>query len=169
VPDRHPGWLTLIDTVSIPGGTFMMGSENGKGDEKPVHQVKVDGFKHEPNGNYQSQYLAFLDATGYARPKDPGFAKNYLMEYPDFPVINVSYDDAIAFCTWASKKFDAAIRLPTEAEWEYASLGEKPRGRFRGAIRIPRRGCVSKEMLRNWRADGFRRESFQQIGSDSTT
>jgi len=68
----------------------------------------------------------FLDATGYPRPKDPGFAKNYLMDYPDLPVINVSYDDAIAFCAWASKKFDAEIRLPTEAEWEYASLGGEP-------------------------------------------
>jgi hypothetical protein len=36
--------------------------------------------------------------TSYPRPKDPGYAKNYLMEYPNLPVIGMSYDDAIAFC-----------------------------------------------------------------------
>jgi formylglycine-generating enzyme len=43
------------------------------------------------------------------------------MDYPDLPVVNVSYQDAIAFCRWAGAKAGAAVRLPTEAEWEYAS------------------------------------------------
>jgi formylglycine-generating enzyme required for sulfatase activity len=68
------------------------------------------------------QYMTFLMDTGYPRPKDPGFAKNYLTEYPNLPVVNVSYDDAIAFCAWASKKVGATVRLPSEAEWEYAAL-----------------------------------------------
>jgi formylglycine-generating enzyme required for sulfatase activity len=141
----RPEWMGWLDTVPIPAGTFMMGSESGKGEEKPRHQVKLDAFDMSRTEITNQQYLAFLDATGYQRPKDPGFTKNYLMEYPDYPVINVSYDDALAFCAWASKKFEAPVRLPTEAEWEYASVaGEagvpfpwgdqdpKARARFKG-------------------------------------
>jgi formylglycine-generating enzyme required for sulfatase activity/class 3 adenylate cyclase len=126
----QPDWMGWLDTVPIPAGTFMMGNESGKGDEKPRHQVKLDGLNMSRAEITNRQYWAFLEATGYPRPKDPGFVKNYLMDYPDLPVINVSYEDAIAFCAWASTKFEAAIRLPTEAEWEYASLGGETGGPF---------------------------------------
>ncbi len=110
----------------------MMGDESGRGDEKPRHQVKLDRFSMSRTEITNRQYLAFLTDTGYPRPKDPGYAKNYLMDYPNFPVINVSYEDAIAFCAWASAKFNVAVRLPTEAEWEYAAMGERTGCRFRG-------------------------------------
>ena len=123
---------------------------SGKGEEKPRHQVKLDGFNMSRTEITNQQYLAFLNDTSYQRPKDPGFAKNYLMEYPDFPVINVSYDDAIAFCAWASTKFEAAVRLPTEAEWEYAChCGEAWRCRFHGGTRIQKPEHVSRETHRS--------------------
>ena len=118
----RPGWMDLLETAPIPAGVFMMGNDNGRGDEKPRHQVRVDAFNMSRTEISNRQYLAFLEETGYPRPKDPGFAKNYFMAYPDYPVVNVSYEDAIAFCTWASAKFEATVRLPTEAEWEYAAL-----------------------------------------------
>jgi formylglycine-generating enzyme required for sulfatase activity len=123
--ERRPGWNSLIETVPIPAGTFMMGDDSGKGDEKPRHQVTLDRFNMSRTEITIRQYLAFLADTGYPRPKDPGYAKNYLMEYPNLPVINVSYDDAMAFCAWASAKFNATVRLPTEAEWEYAATADK--------------------------------------------
>jgi len=114
--------MRLIDTVSIPAGVFMMGDDDGKGDEKPRHQVKLDRFNMSKTEITNKQYLAFLTDSGYPRPKEPGYAKNYLLEYPNLPVVNVSYDDAVAFCTWATEKYKVEVRLPTEAEWEYAAV-----------------------------------------------
>jgi formylglycine-generating enzyme required for sulfatase activity len=117
--------MSWIETVQIPSGVFMMGNDTGKKDEKPRHEVKLDRFHMSRTEITNRQYLAFLTDTSYPRPKDPAFAKNYLMAYPDLPVVSVSYDDALAFCAWASTKFGAAVRLPTEAEWEYAAIAGK--------------------------------------------
>jgi serine/threonine protein kinase/class 3 adenylate cyclase len=110
----------LADIVQMPAGVFMMGKDNGKRDEKPRHQVQLDAFRISRSEVSNRLYLAFLTDTGYPRPKDPAFAKSYLTAYPDLPAVNVSYDDALAFCKWASTKFGVSMRLPTEAEWEYA-------------------------------------------------
>ena len=120
----------LINTVFVPGGVFMMGSDNGKGDVKPRHQVRLDPFYMSRSEITNRQYLAFLDDTGYQRPKDPRFSRNYLLEHPEHPVVNVSYHDAVEFCNWASTKFNAAVGLPTEAEWEYAARSGRSDGLY---------------------------------------
>ena len=117
--------MALMDLVAIRGGDFQMGREAGKGDEGPRHRVMIDGFRMSRTEITNRQYLAFLEDSGHPRPKDPAFAKNYLLAYPNLPVVNVSYDDATAFCRWASKKLGTIVRLPTESEWEYAALGGK--------------------------------------------
>jgi formylglycine-generating enzyme required for sulfatase activity/class 3 adenylate cyclase/predicted Ser/Thr protein kinase len=117
--------LKIINTVTMPAGVFQMGDDSGRGDERPRHQVRLEGFQISPTPVTNRQYFAFLDETGRQRPKDPGFAKNYLLDFPDHPVVNVTYDDALAFCKWASTKFGVAMRLPTEAEWEYAAANQK--------------------------------------------
>jgi class 3 adenylate cyclase len=115
----------FVETVAMPAGVFMMGNDDGKRDEKPRHQVRLDGFRISASLITNQQYFSFLEDTGHPRPKDPGFAKNYLLGYPALPVVNVSYDDAVAFCKWASEKFGVLVRLPTEAEWEYAAPKRK--------------------------------------------
>ena len=117
------GYLEMADLVSIPAGTFMMGSSQGDGDAKPEHRVEVDAFRMGRGEVTNRLLLKFLDETKRPRPAEPNFAKNYMSSNPDLPAVNVKYTDAIAFCEWLSQKTGAKVRLPTEAEWEYAARG----------------------------------------------
>ncbi|MBI3949538.1 MAG: SUMF1/EgtB/PvdO family nonheme iron enzyme [Acidobacteria bacterium] len=116
------GYL-VPEVISIPAGSFQMGSETGGEDEKPVHTVSVDGFDMGRVLVTNAQYKAFCDATNRMYPIDPLEWGNYFKDYSDHPVINVSWEDAMAYCEWLSKITGLKYRLPTEAEWEYAARG----------------------------------------------
>lgn len=70
------------------------------------------------------QYAVFVSETSR---KAPGYWKNgtYPAGKADHPVLNISYSDAVSYCEWLSEKYeDWTFRLPTEAEWENAAMGE---------------------------------------------
>lgn len=115
--------LEAADLVAVPAGSFMMGSSKGGGDAKPEHRVEIDAFRIGRGEVTNRLFLKFAEETKRPRPADPDFAKNYMAANPDLPVVNVRYADAIAFCQWVGEKTGATVRLPTEAEWEYAALG----------------------------------------------
>lgn len=131
----------------IPAGVFLMGSpEDEKGrerDEGPVHRVRIT--KPFYLGNYEvtvGQFRQFVNATGYKtdaekdavggwgytgveeRPfkRDPQYTwrETGFSQSDDYPVVNVSWNDAVAFCEWLSRREKKNYRLPTEAQWEYA-------------------------------------------------
>jgi formylglycine-generating enzyme required for sulfatase activity len=102
------------EMVAIPPGEFWMGSEKGDEDEKPVHPVKLAGFRLYRMEVTNAQYARFLAATGH---REPLFWKEERFNPPKQPVVGVDWHDATAYCRWAN------ARLPTEAEWEYAARG----------------------------------------------
>jgi formylglycine-generating enzyme required for sulfatase activity/serine/threonine protein kinase len=96
--------------VQIPAGEFMMGSNDGDSDEKPVHRVSVKAFaigKHEVT---QGQWRAVMGGNPSGFP-DCG---------DDCPVERVSWHDAQDYIAKLNAKTGGRYRLPTEAEWEYA-------------------------------------------------
>ncbi len=100
-----------------------MGSNDGRDDEKPVHTVSLKSFYMSATEITFTQYDKFCNATGRSKPGDNGWGRG------NRPVINVSWDDAVTFCKWVSVQTGKTIRLPTEAEWEYAAWGgNKSRG-----------------------------------------
>ncbi|MDP2361701.1 MAG: SUMF1/EgtB/PvdO family nonheme iron enzyme [bacterium] len=107
------------DMVLVPAGEFVMGSSAVGGDAVPEHTVYLDAYWIDIYEVTNREYKLFCDATSRAYPPDPGFSgmSGYFLNYPQYPVVNVYWADAMAYATWAGK------RLPTEAEWERAAKG----------------------------------------------
>jgi len=108
-----------IEWVSIPGGSFQMGSTDGAPDEKPVHTVHVSSFEMSRSEVTVAQYRACVDAGsclvdgltdhGSCNWGEPGGDQH--------PINCVDWEQALVFARWAEG------RLPSESEWKYAARG----------------------------------------------
>jgi formylglycine-generating enzyme len=108
------------EMTRVPAGWFLMGSEAGQDNERPVHRVWIDAFELAVCQVTNAEYGLFIAATGHRRPlrwDDPTFS------HPQQPVVAPSWFDAVAYCDWLSRATEHHYRLPTEAEWERAARG----------------------------------------------
>ena len=112
------------EMIYIPEGEFTLGSpeDYGETDEYPSHKIFLDGFWIAKTEVSFSQFDQFCQETKREPPADEEWGRG------DLPVINVSWDDAQAYCKWLSKKTGLLFRLPTEAEWEKAAHDLYPWG-----------------------------------------
>ncbi|OUL23672.1 bifunctional serine/threonine-protein kinase/formylglycine-generating enzyme family protein [Nostoc sp. 106C] len=108
-----------LEMVSIPGGTFLMGSPKfeGDADERPQHKVTVAPFFMGKFPVTQAQWKAVATLPKVKQPLNPNPSKN---KGPNRPVENVSWHEAVEFCLRLAEKTGRDYRLPSEAEWEYA-------------------------------------------------
>ena len=106
--------------VLIPAGEFMMGSENGSGDEEPIHKVKISRpFEMGKCQVTQAQWRAVMMGDKWWAKLMRNNPSRF--EGANLPVESVSWDDAQEFIKKLNAKNDGYLyRLPTEAEWEYA-------------------------------------------------
>jgi formylglycine-generating enzyme required for sulfatase activity len=131
-----------MELIYIKPGVFAMGGTQAPpagddrwADERPAHRVTLTkGYYLGKTEVTRGQFAAFVKATGYKTEAEregkawgrAGFlaGNNWLTptfpQTDDHPATCISWNDAKAFCDWAAKKTGRGVRLPMEAEWEYA-------------------------------------------------
>lgn len=98
----------------VPAGSFSMGS-TAASEEQPVHQVAIGApFAISIYEVSQGEFKQFCEQARRPCPSQPWYGD-------DYPVVNVSWDDARAYTEWLSATTHHHYRLPTEAQWEYAA------------------------------------------------
>ena len=117
-----------LEMVSIPAGTFLMGSpasEEGRLErEGPQHSVTVRKFYMSKFEVTQAEWRTVANLPKVERELNP--APSYF-KGDKLPVEQVTWYDAEEFCKRLSKKTARVYRLPSEAEWEYAARAGKER------------------------------------------
>jgi formylglycine-generating enzyme required for sulfatase activity len=136
-----------MDLVLIPAGKFRMGSSPAEKERLPdenQHDVEISHDFYL--GKYEvtrAQFREFVKETGYTTEAEtdgqggwgydesakriegrmPKFTWRYTgwAQTDQYPVVNVTWNDAEEFCHWLARKIGRPVRLPTEAEWEYAA------------------------------------------------
>ena len=101
----------------VPGGTFTMGNTEGQSAEAPEHEVRLSTYYIDQHEVTNRQFRLFLAESLYrGQPAGKWLSdEKASAESEKLPVVQVNFQDAEAFATWAGKQ------IPTEAQWEMAA------------------------------------------------
>lgn len=116
------------ETVFVPSGPFVMGSEPGPGVpewETPRHPLELPAYRIGRFPITQREYAEFiLQDKAQEVPFQSGwFNRKPPADRLEHPVAGVSWAQALAYCDWLSRQTGRRYRLPGEAEWEKAARG----------------------------------------------
>ena len=107
--------------IFVPAGEFIMGSMDGKSNERPIHSVYLDAFWIDSTEVTNAMYAMCVSAGACSKPSDTyldsSSSRYENSQYTNYPVTYVTWLQAETSCEWAER------RLPTEAEWEKAARG----------------------------------------------
>jgi len=92
-----------------------MGQADGRDEEQPVHRVRVAPFRLCRWQVTNAHFAAF---------------RKFSFTCPTLPVTSVNWFDAVEYCAWLAGEWNMPVRLPTEAEWEFAARGGLEQKRF---------------------------------------
>jgi serine/threonine protein kinase len=118
------------EMILIEGGTFTMGSNRSRKEQKGEHTVTVPSFYLDKYEVTNAEYAEFVRDTGKPAPAINSGEAGYWVPWNGnnppsgrerWPVTNVSPKDAEAFAAWLSQRDGVVYRLPTEEEWEFAA------------------------------------------------
>jgi formylglycine-generating enzyme required for sulfatase activity len=147
--------------VVIPGGRFLMGSppdEPERGNDERRHEVKVAPFAIGKYAVTFEEYDRFAGAMERDKPGDEGWGRGRQ------PVINVNWNDAMAYADWLSEQTGQQYRLPTEAEWEYACrAGTTTPFYFGDTISTDQANYYGRQVYGNGR-QGVNRQKTVEVG-----
>ncbi len=155
-----------MEFVFVKGGCYRMGDAFGDGEdiEKPAHKVCVDNFYLGRYDVTVGAFRKFVGDTGYITEAERGvgcavwtgskwqYDKNKNWRKPGFaqndrhPVVCVSWNDAVAFIEWLSRKSGKRYCLPSEAEWEYAARSRGKRYKYGWGSGTPSANVADESM-----------------------
>lgn len=162
--------ISELSVASVPGSTFRLGDvfNEGSADELPVSFVTVSDFSMGVHEITVGQFKRFCERTGYiTEAESEGWAfvwdgSSWSKEYgatfraPGFPqndqhpAVCVSWRDAVAYCGWLSGVSGRTVRLPTEAEWEFAARERGMRPRYGWGNGAPNGNVADESAAAQW-------------------
>jgi formylglycine-generating enzyme required for sulfatase activity len=113
-----------IKLVYIPAGRFIMGSASGEMDELPMHPQRIEKGFWMAEAEISNAQLRCFDPHHTSRHEDRigyQFGRTcYDVDGGELPAVRLSWTTAQAFCDWLGEKTGRKVKLPTEAQWEWA-------------------------------------------------
>jgi formylglycine-generating enzyme required for sulfatase activity len=144
-PSPKPSPLEMqppLGMVSIPGGRFMMGRDDGEQFEGPAHTETVEPFYMDQTEVTREAYKECVDSYNSCSVPFGWNQTDYPMGTQLYPVTGVTWNDARRYCEWRKKQ------LPSETQWEFAARGSDARRYPWGSAWMPNRANLESRTLK---------------------